>query len=141
VKVTFLAIIDGIKKYSGYYFSIISVLGVLWGAFAVFNNWKENNKSMQTSVKTIIETQMHQVKTDSILLKNQSDMQLQLSTIQSTTSSLSRSYVKYISNDKTLTKQDFLNYMEGLSFDVKKNLINYYQIPQKQEYFLIVKKQ
>jgi len=123
MKAGFLAIVDGIKKYSEYYFTIVSVLGALWGAFVVYNNWKDNNKSMQKNVKTIIEAQIRQVKTDSILIKNQSDMQLQLTQIQSTTASLQSSYVKYISNDKTLTKQDFLRYMDGLSFDVKKNSI------------------
>ena len=48
-------------------------------------------------------------------------MKEQLDDIQGTTEALENSYVKRLSNDKTLTKQDFLEYMEGLSFDVKKN--------------------
>ena len=35
--------------------------------------------------------------------------------------SLEKSYIKYISNDNALTKKDFLEYMEGLSVDEKKN--------------------
>jgi hypothetical protein len=37
---------------------------------------------------------------------------------------LKDSYVKYIKNDKTLTRDDFINYMEGVLFNSKKELIN-----------------
>lgn len=121
MKAGFFTIIKAIKSYSEYYFAVVSVLGVLWGGFVVYDNWKDNNKTLQSNVKTIMEAQIRQGKTDSLLLKNQFDMQSQLRAIESTTNSLQSSYVKYISNDKTLTKQDFLKYMEGLSFDVKKN--------------------
>ena len=36
---------------------------------------------------------------------------------------LSRSYSRYLSNDETLTKEDFLEYMQGLTFDFKKKEI------------------
>jgi hypothetical protein len=129
MKTTFVAIIAKIKAISEYYFTIVTVLGVLWGGFVMYDNWKENNKTLQSNVKTIMETQIKQSRTDSLLLQNQSEMQLQLNGIQSTTNSLQSSYVKYISNDKTLTKQDFLKYMEGLSFDVKKNSLTSQQPP------------
>jgi hypothetical protein len=116
-----ITLLKSIKLYAEYYFAVVSVLGIVWGAFVIYDKWKDSNKELQTNVKTIMETQVRQGKTDSLLLKNQSAMQEQLNGIESTTSSLHSSYVKYISNDKTLTKQDFLKYMEGLSFDVKKN--------------------
>lgn len=116
--ITFLA---KLKTISEQYFMIVSILGALWGGFLMYDNWKHNNDKLQINVTKIIEAQMHQGKTDSLLLVNQSEIQSQLQGIQATTNSLQSSYVKYISNDKTLTKQDFLRYMEGLSFDVKKN--------------------
>lgn len=121
MKAGFLTIIKAIKTYSEYYFAVVSVLGVLWGGFVIYDNWKDNNKILQSNVKVIMETQIRQGKTDSLLLKNQMDIQSKLNSIELTTNSLQSSYVKYISNDKSLTKQDFLKYMEGLSFDVKKN--------------------
>jgi hypothetical protein len=122
MKASIMGFLKGLKAISEQYFLVASVIGVLWGGFVIYDNWRDSNKILQTNVTKIIETQMRQGKTDSLLLVNQSEIQSQLQGIQATTKSLESSYVKYISNDKTLTKQDFLRYMEGLSFDVKKKL-------------------
>lgn len=121
MKGTFVKLLGSIKTYSGYYFAIISVLGVVWGAFAAYDNWRDNNEVLQSNVNTIINAQKAAARTDSLLLEQQDAMRLQLNDIQSTTDALENSYVKRLSNDKSLSKQDFLDYMEGLSFDVKKN--------------------
>ena len=123
MKEKILAFLKGVKSISEQYFLVASVIGVIWGGFVVYDNWKDSNKILQDNVKTIINKQITQSKIDSTLLVNQFVMQGQLNQIQSTTKSLQSSYVKYISNDKTLTKQDFLNYMDGLSYDVKKNSV------------------
>ena len=114
-------LINHIKIYTEYYFAVTAALGIIWGAFVVYDKWRDDNNRMQKDVTTIIATQKIQTRTDSILLENQKDMEAKLDKIENVTSSLQSSYVKYISNDKTLTKQDFLKYMEGLSYDVKKN--------------------
>ncbi|HUU87931.1 MAG TPA: hypothetical protein VMX17_09270 [Candidatus Glassbacteria bacterium] len=124
MKQNFLKLLGNIKLYSSYYFAIISVLGVVWGAFALYDGWRDNNKILQTNVNTIIKAQSSAAKTDSLLLKQQEIMKEQLNEIQGTTEALENSYVKRLSNDKTLTKQDFLEYMEGLSFDTKKNSLS-----------------
>jgi len=129
MKTKFLLLISKIKSISEFYFTIITAIGVLWGGFVMYNNWRENNIQLQENVAKIIEKQSIQNQNDSILLKQQGEMKKQLSDIQSTTLSLQSSYVKYISNDKTLTKQDFLKYMEGLSFDVKKNSMTSHTTP------------
>ena len=101
MKKSFLKLLGNIKLYSSYYFAIISVLGVVWGAFAVYDNWKDNNRVLQTNVNTIIQAQAKQAKTDSLLLEHQSAMEEQLNEIQGTTEALESSYVKRLSNDKT----------------------------------------
>ena len=121
MKQKFLTVLENIKLYSTYYFAIVSIMGVMWGAFAMYDNWRDSNKILQNNVTKIMDSQEVQTRTDSMLLRQQTQMQVQLNEIHSTTQSLQSSYVKYISNDKTLTKQDFLKYMEGLSFDTKKN--------------------
>ncbi len=121
MKKNFLNLLGNIKLYGSYYFAIISVLGAVWGAFAIYDNWKDNNAVLQSNVNTIINAQAKAAKTDSLLLEQQEKMKGQLNEIQGTTEALENSYVKRLSNDKSLSKQDFLNYMEGLSFDVKKN--------------------
>jgi hypothetical protein len=108
----FIEKIIAIKGYIQFYLAVVSIVGGIWGAFTIYNNWKSNNKEMEKTVKTIISTQVRQGQIDSI--------KIQLNNIESATSSLQTSYVHYISNDKTLTKQDFLKYMEGLNLDVKK---------------------
>jgi hypothetical protein len=121
MKQSILTFLKGVKAVSEQYFMIVSVIAVLWGGFTMYHNWSDSNKTLQNNVKSIMETQKVQTKTDSTLLIHQTEMAGQLDAIQKTTNSLQKSYVQYISNDKTLTKQDFLRYMEGLSFDVKKN--------------------
>lgn len=121
MKQGFLKLLGNIKLYSSYYFAVVSVLGVVWGAYALYDNWRDENKILQENVNTIIQTQKQQARTDSILVKQQEVMNEKLNDIQATTESLENSYVRYISRDKSLTKEDFLDYMEGLSFDVKKN--------------------
>jgi hypothetical protein len=124
MKENIVKLIGNIKLYSSYYFAIVSVLGVVWGAFVVFDNWKDSNMEMRNNVNTIIQAQSKAAMIDSILLKHQSEMKAQLNEIHGTTEALEKSYVRRLSNDKTLTKQDFLEYMEGLSFDTKKNSLN-----------------
>jgi hypothetical protein len=121
MKTAILTIFKSFKTYVEYYLAFASIVGILWGGFTAYANWKNTDQVLQTNVKTIMETQFRQGKIDSLLLENQSEIRGKLNNIETTTSSLQSSYVKYISNDKTLTKQDFLRYMEGLSFDVKKN--------------------
>lgn len=124
MKQNFIKLLSNIKLYSSYYFAIISVLGVIWGAFALYDNWRDDNKVLQKNVDIIIKSQIQAAKTDSLLLTHQRNIERQLTEIQGTTKSLENSYVKYLSKDKTLTKEDFLQYMEGLSFDIKKNSLS-----------------
>jgi regulatory protein YycH of two-component signal transduction system YycFG len=131
-----ISILENIKTYVGYYLAVVSVVGVMWGGFTFYNNWKEGNKAVKTIVKT-----------DSLILKNQTDMTSKLNAIEMATKdnteelkSLSSSYIQYISNDKSLTKTDFLNYMRGLSFDVKKNLLNYNESPTQGNLLLVQQK-
>lgn len=121
MKQNLFKLLSNIKLYSSYYFAIVSVLGIVWGAFALYDNWRDDNAILQSNVKTIIQAQVTAARTDSLLLSQQKIIQEQLKGLQGTTESLENSYVKYISTDKKLTKEDFLKYMDGLSFDVKKN--------------------
>ena len=128
MKQNILGFLKSVKAISEQYFMIASAVAALWGGFVVYDNWRDTNKELVSSVNTIKTTQMQQIKTDSLLLKNQNGIEKQLIDIKDATDnntknikSLSSSYVRYISNDKALSKTDFLQYMEGLSLDVKKN--------------------
>ena len=69
-----ISILENIKTYVGYYLAVASVVGVMWGGFTFYNNWKEGNKSVKAIVKA-----------DSLILKNQIDIVLKLNTIESAT--------------------------------------------------------
>jgi len=139
MKKSFLKLLANIKIYSSYYFAIASVLGAVWGAFALYDNWKDKNEILQTNVSTIIQAQSKAAKTDSLLLTRQATMKIQLDDILQTTEALENSYVKRLSNDKSLSKQDFLNYMDGLSFDTKKNSLSGQVVVESKPLSLVVK--
>lgn len=121
-------ILEHIKKYVEYYFAVISALTIIWGGFELYDGWTHDNKELHVNVKSIIETQKKQAEMDSILIINQSEMQNKLNEIQKITDEnsenlklLQTSYIKYISKDKALSKEDFLKYMQGLTLDLKRN--------------------
>jgi hypothetical protein len=122
------SILNHMKNFSQQYLTIATFVGIIWGGFAVYGNWKENNKDMQNKVKTIIDSQIRQRQADSLLLDGQLKMKAEFEAFkietqakQGTLNSLQKSYVKYIGNDPALTKKDFLEYMEGLTVEEKKN--------------------
>jgi len=119
---------DHLKLYTQQYLAISSVIGIIWGGFLVYDNFRDTNKVMQQDVKSIISVQKQQQRTDSLLLQNQIEMSRELGIIKETgneniekLNSLQKSYIRYISNDKALSKQDFLEYMEGLTIEEKKS--------------------
>jgi len=117
-----------IKEYVEYYLAVVSALGILWGGFVIYNNWIHKNEQLHNDVKTIMVIQKKQTEVDSVLLNRQKEIGLQLNALQSASDEnsehlkfLETSYVKYLSKDKALSKEDFLKYMEGLNYDTKKN--------------------
>lgn len=128
VKAKIIIFLEHIKTYISYYLAVTTALGALWGGFVIYDNWKDSNKKIQDNVKTIINTQIRQERMDSLLLRNQIEMRTDIDLIKDNSTkyiekndALQRSYIRYISNDKALTKTDFLEYMEGLNIDSKKN--------------------
>jgi hypothetical protein len=122
------SIFNHMKIFSQQYLALVTFVGIFWGGFVVYDNWKDNNKEMQNNVKTIIDSQIRQQQTDSLLLIGQKtlreefeDFKTAAQSKESTLSSLQKSYIKYISNDQALTKKDFVEYMEGLTIESKKN--------------------
>lgn len=119
---------EHLKTYLSYYATFTTIVGMIWGGFVVYDNWRDNNDFLQKNVNSIIKTQKRQITTDSILLDNQIKMKIEIDNLKlngvqtiNNMNALQRSYIKYISNDDALTKQDFLEYMEGLSVEEKKN--------------------
>lgn len=122
------SVLSHMKNFSQQYLTLATFVGIFWGGFVVYDNWKDNNKEMQNNVKTIIDSQIYQRQTDSLLLVGQKSLRedfesfkLETQSKDGTLNSLQNSYVKYLSKDPALTKKDFLEYMEGLTVESKKN--------------------
>jgi hypothetical protein len=122
------SILTHMKNFSQQYLTLATFVGIFWGAFVLYDNWKDNNEKMQDNIKTILNSQAREDRADSLLsieMKNlrqdfedfKNDMQLKGNTLNS----IQKSYVKYLSKDQTLTKKDFVEYMEGLTIESKKN--------------------
>ncbi len=114
--------------FSSQYLTIVTFAGIILGGYKTFDKWNHSNDKMQEKVETVVQNQKSQRKIDSLLLQGQIDLRRDLEEhIKNTEEfvrqlkSLEKSYIKYISNDDALTKTDFLQYMEGLSVDEKKN--------------------
>jgi len=117
-----------IGTFSSQYLTIVTFAGIILGGYKTYNKWNHSNDKMQEKVETVVQNQKSQRKIDSLLLQGQIDLRKDLEEhIKNTEEfvkqlkSLEKSYIKYISNDNALTKKDFLEYMEGLSVDEKKN--------------------
>lgn len=119
-----MKIFEHIKIFSQQYLVITTFVGIVWGGFVVYDNWKDNNENLNDAVKSIIEYQENRYKVDSLILSNQQELRedfnehIKLSDdIIKQLQSLQKSYVRYISNDDRLTKTDFVKYMEGLTIE------------------------
>jgi len=117
-----------IGTFSSQYLTIVTFAGIILGGYKTYDKWNHSNDKMQEKVETVVQNQKSQRKIDSLLLQGQIDLRKDLEEhIKNTEEfvkqlkSLKKSYIKYISNDNALTKKDFLEYMEGLSVDEKKN--------------------
>lgn len=135
-----------IETFSKQYFTLASFVGIVWGGFVIYDNWRDNNSEMQEKFKTLMDSEIRQRKTDSLLLEGQieirkdfEDFKIVFDQKTTTLSSLQKSYIKYISNDNALTKKDFVEYMEGLTVEEKKNYINSNQIQIPQQLSPILK--
>ena len=90
---------------------IATILGGVWGAYRIYDKWKNSDIKFHVSIQSVIEKQAEQHKTDSLLLLNQERIGKNVEYIKQSDStntiklkSLESSYVKYISSDKSLGK-------------------------------------
>jgi predicted small secreted protein len=119
-----MKIIEHIKNFNQQYFIISTLIGIIWGAFVIYDNWKDNNVKLKENMEKIINFHNEDSKIDSLLLIGQNDLRQDLeehikyaNEYIKQLQTLQKSYVRYVSNDDRLTKTDFLKYMEGLTVE------------------------
>lgn len=120
--------LEHMKNFSSQYLTIVTFAGIILGGYKIYDKWSHSNDQIQEKVEIMVDNQRYQQKMDSLLLQGQIDLRSDLEEhIKNSDEfvrqlqSLQKSYVRYISNDNALTKQDFLEYMEGLSMEEKKS--------------------
>lgn len=119
-----MKILEHMKAFSSQYLTIATFVGIVWGGFVVYDNWKDNNVKLKENVEKIINFHNEDSKIDSLLLIGQNDLRQDLeehikyaNEYIKQLQTLQKSYVRYVSNDDRLTKTDFLKYMEGLTVE------------------------
>ena len=112
-----------IAKYAGYFLSIAGAVAIIWKAAVFYDNRGDDTALVHSQLEEIIDTQTRQTATtDSVSLKLDI-LSKDVNMLAGEQTALRKSYIKYISNDDMLTKNDFLHYMEGLSVDLKKKIV------------------
>ena len=104
-----------------YFLTGAAIISIMWGIFVKVDSKKDKTTDIENKLKSVISIQSaQQVLSDSMVNKLNvvNDNIIQVMKLQN---ALRGSYVKYLSSDDALTKEDFLEYMQGLEFDVKSN--------------------
>jgi hypothetical protein len=123
-------VFEFIKQYVSYGTAIGSIVVGLWVVFVFVNDMKLTS----TKVDILIQSDSLKANTQAQIQRDINSIKYDIQDItdsqKSTNEQLSKfksSYVKRLSNDKSLTKEEFIQYMDGLynDLDLKKNEMNY----------------
>jgi tetrahydromethanopterin S-methyltransferase subunit B len=112
------------KKILWYTGAIIVVLFTVWGVIQFMVNKELKNIDVNQKLEIIVKTQTEQKKQNDSILVNIVQIKQLIKENTETVQDLSNSYVLFMQNNKSLTKDDFRNYMEGVTWEVKKNMTN-----------------
>jgi hypothetical protein len=108
-------LLDNIKNAWGYFMTVVAI-----GTFVWTLGVKSERKNVDTaSIKKTIESlKSDSQKIDTLIIMVSDIKETQQTLIQSQ-NALRDSYVKYLVNDPGLKKKDFLDYMQGLEFQIE----------------------
>jgi len=103
--------------------AIVGAVAVIWRIAISFQKSETQNDDNTSDIieirdAMVTRTDWH-VLTDSLYLHN-ARMRRGMNEIKTGLNNLRNSYVAYLRSDKGLTKDDFLRYMEGIEFELKK---------------------
>jgi len=114
------AILKGVVKYVSLFTLIVGAVTIIWKTAVFFDDRGDQTVQIEEKLEVIITQQNEQdVKIDS-LMQDVTLVRRQLTDLTSSQNSLRDSYVRYLSNDDALTKEEFIKYMEGIQFSVEK---------------------
>lgn len=113
--------IKTILRYVSYFLAIAGAVTVIWKVALYFDDKNDKTSTIETKLSIVIENQvMLKTNTDSMII-GLTAANKNLTELTAAQNALRNSYVRYLVNDKALTKDDFLKFMEGLQWELKKN--------------------
>lgn len=118
-------------KFIAYFLSTSAAIGVIWGIAVYFNNKDNKDQVTDTQIEVVIQRldkiDAKQIETGSkvdLLIEQGDDLSNKLDETIEAQNALRNSYVKYLTNDEALTKDEFLRYMDGVQFELKKKNVS-----------------
>ena len=109
-----------ISKIASYITGTFAALGILWGVFKFVNTVNENNCAVdELSVKIdSLYNRFDGVATHSYRIgRSIGDLQLDIVQLTQALDKTQKSYARYLMRDNTLTKEEFYEYMEGVTVE------------------------
>jgi hypothetical protein len=111
------------KKILWYFGAIIVVLFTLWGIVQYLVDNKIKAREIDAKLEKIVATQLIQKDQNDLILDKVDEVKVLVKENTETVEGLSNSYILFMENNKSLSKDDFRNYMEGVTWEVKKKAI------------------
>ncbi|MDH7554351.1 MAG: hypothetical protein QHH74_11910 [Spirochaetota bacterium] len=103
--------------------TVVGVVTVIWRVAISFQKAEDRDNFTAQEIYEIKENMVRRtdwkIFVDSIYYYN-FRMEEKMNDIRKGLNALRSSYVQYLRNDESLTKDDFLQYMEGIEFELKK---------------------
>lgn len=113
-----------IFKYIGYFLALAGAITIVWKVASAFERRSLKDTTTDQKLEIIIDNQHIQKTTIDSTLRILGITNSKLDEVIKSQNALQNSYVKHLMNDKTLTKDDFVNYMKDLEWSLKKNYEN-----------------
>ncbi|MCK5134883.1 MAG: hypothetical protein KAR19_03785 [Bacteroidales bacterium] len=105
-----------------YFLTFASFVTVCFGAFKLVDSIRDDVTDIkETLTEDVMPMVVASEKSDSLQLAIIKEMQGQVQNNTEKVGALSRSYTDYVRRDESLTKDEFIDYMDGLWGDIKKN--------------------
>jgi len=134
------SVLDFIKLYWGYFTTVLAIGTFVWTLGVKAERKTYENINIKDDVKELKVGQFDQKhQLDSVLTIVKS-VKTDQEALRLNQNAMRRSYVQYLSKDKSLSKEDFINYMNGLEFQLMPIEKSFEKKDDKQEYNIKINK-
>lgn len=100
---------------------VFGACAIVWGIAVYVNNKENKTVVIESQLETIISTQVIQKNQNDSIFSRLGVLNMKVDRVYKGQNALQKNYLLHLSNDKTVTKEDLLNFMESLQGKLKKN--------------------